>query len=196
MKCLNLGCGKDYKRSFEQELLGGLHYEEWTNLDFNKEVQADVYADITKRLPFKDNTFDYVYASHILEHIPREKLFKFLEEICRVCKKGAKIDFFTPHFSSILATKCPYHYSYWGIDSFRTFEEISNQNNERYSKARFKVLKQELRLCLRGYETIPLLNLLNFLNPIFNFSKVWQLLMERIWFIGFDEIWFKLEVRK
>jgi SAM-dependent methyltransferase len=37
-------------------------------------------------MPFRDKTFDYVIAFHVLEHIPRPELF--LEELMRVAKAG------------------------------------------------------------------------------------------------------------
>ena len=39
-----------------------------------------------KKLPFKDNAFDFVIASHVIEHI--EDLTFFLKEIQRISKKG------------------------------------------------------------------------------------------------------------
>ena len=42
-------------------------------------------------IPFKDNTFDYVSANHILEHIPDDTTA--LHEIYRVLKKGGKLYF-------------------------------------------------------------------------------------------------------
>lgn len=36
---INLGCGNEYKKG-------------WINVDFNKEVKADICADLSKRLPF------------------------------------------------------------------------------------------------------------------------------------------------
>jgi predicted SAM-dependent methyltransferase len=183
MKKLNLGCGKDYR-------------EGYVNLDFNKEVKADIYADISKRLPFKDNTFDYILASHIIEHVPREKFYKFIEEIYRICKPGAIIDVFVPHFTSTVALKVNYHYSYFGIDSFKTFEETSNENCERYCNARFKVLKQELHFVFEHYENFPFVAVFRILNPLFNLGYFWKHLMERIWPFRFDEIYYKLEVVK
>jgi SAM-dependent methyltransferase len=44
-----------------------------------------VIGDATK-LPFKDKSFDFVIASHILEHIPNPELF--LNELQRVSKAG------------------------------------------------------------------------------------------------------------
>ena len=37
-------------------------------------------------LPFKDQSFDYVVSSHILEHV--DDPMKFISELCRVAKKG------------------------------------------------------------------------------------------------------------
>tara|TARA_B100000900_G_C20478966_1_gene674652 strand:+ start:387 stop:1061 length:675 start_codon:yes stop_codon:yes gene_type:complete len=40
----------------------------------------------TKELPFKDNEFDFVYASHVIEHIDDVEFF--IKEIKRISKKG------------------------------------------------------------------------------------------------------------
>jgi predicted SAM-dependent methyltransferase len=180
---LNIGCGTDYKEGF-------------INLDYNKEVKADVYTDILTGLPFPDNTFDFVYASHIIEHIPRGRLYHFLEELSRICKPKAIIEIYAPHCSSPLALGCPYHYTYWSVSSFKTFETETTSAKERYSLARFKVLKCELHLTLRDHENYPRLKLLNYFNFLFNFGRTWQLLMEKLWYIGFDEIKYIIEVAK
>lgn len=49
-----------------------------------KFVQAD-----GRRLPFLDNSFDYVYSHAVIEHVgSREQQLKFIEEAFRVAKKG------------------------------------------------------------------------------------------------------------
>ena len=40
----------------------------------------------SKKLPFKDNEFDFVYASHVIEHI--EDLEFFINELQRISKQG------------------------------------------------------------------------------------------------------------
>ena len=40
----------------------------------------------TERLPFKDNEFDFVYASHVIEHV--DNISFFIEELQRISKKG------------------------------------------------------------------------------------------------------------
>lgn len=76
MKKLNIGCGNDYKKG-------------WINLDFNKNVKADVYCNLEKKLPFEDNSFDEVYSRCVLEHMKNP--FNLILEMKRVCKKGGKI---------------------------------------------------------------------------------------------------------
>lgn len=42
-------------------------------------------ADITK-IPFEDNSFDFIICSHVLEHIPNDRLA--MTELCRVLSKN------------------------------------------------------------------------------------------------------------
>ena len=49
--------------------------------------QPIIYYDGGK-FPFKDNEFDYVICSHVLEHVPVNKLELFLMELQRISPKG------------------------------------------------------------------------------------------------------------
>jgi ubiquinone/menaquinone biosynthesis C-methylase UbiE len=46
------------------------------------------WLDVSKGLPFSDNSVDKIYTSHFLEHIPQRKGFHVLQEIYRIIKKG------------------------------------------------------------------------------------------------------------
>ena len=192
MKKLNLGCGMDYR-------------DGWFNIDFNKKIKTDLCWDIEKkRLPFKDSSIDYVYCSHFLEHI--KDLFKVLDDIWRVCKNGAIIEILVPHYTGTSASKFSFHYNYFGIDSFMHLTKEPNTSKERYGIARVNVLKQELRLFFgKGSNLKPrekykaihkISSCINIFNPLFNFSYVWQLFMEKLFVFGFEEIYYKLEVVK
>lgn len=93
MKLLNLGCG------------GDRHPEPWVNVDnlfaifepgrpertqLHNEPNY-VNADITKPLPFPDETFNVVLFSHCLEHFPAQQGLKILMEIRRVLKTGCSV---------------------------------------------------------------------------------------------------------
>nr|WP_290228019.1 class I SAM-dependent methyltransferase [Trichocoleus desertorum] len=49
----------------------------------------------TEPLPFPDQSVDYVYSSHCLEHISDPT--RVFAEISRVCTDGAKLEFWTPY---------------------------------------------------------------------------------------------------
>ena len=99
---LHLGCGRNY-------------LEGWTNVDYSRSVKADVYCDLEKPLPFKDNSFDLVYGSHILEHI--HKLPELKLELKRIVKFPGCVCFVVPYYLSDDA---------WGDDTHcRAFSEHS-----------------------------------------------------------------------
>src|SRR5919202_4987122 len=61
---------------------------------------VDVAADLSRGLPFRDNSVDAIYTSHTLEHMP--DLIAAMEELWRVCKDGARLNIWVPHAS------CPF----------------------------------------------------------------------------------------
>lgn len=72
---LNLGCGSRVIRG-------------WTNLDFESGPGVTAH-DLRKPLPFPDGRFQFVYHSHVLEHLDREDARRLLTECNRVLKPGA-----------------------------------------------------------------------------------------------------------
>jgi len=103
MKKLNIGCGKDYKNG-------------WLNVDFNKEVKADIYCDLEKKLPFKDSEFDYVLIDNVLEHVKNH--LQLIDEMWRITKNKGIIEVYVPHFTSMYGFKHLTHYKVYGIGSF------------------------------------------------------------------------------
>lgn len=83
MKKLNLGCGEDYK-------------DGWVNVDCRKNLGCDRVMDLNK-LPykFKNEEFDFVLISHVLEHL--DDPIGVLKEVACICKKGARIRVLVPH---------------------------------------------------------------------------------------------------
>lgn len=86
IKKLNLGCGNDYK-------IG------WVNVDCRENVKLDIKWNLEKfPYPFKDNTFDEVLLSHVLEHLNEPA--KVLKEMARISKKNSIITVKVPHANS------------------------------------------------------------------------------------------------
>lgn len=117
---VNLGCGNNSGREF-------------TNVDVLKFPNIHHIHEIEKLPMFADNSVDMVYGSHVVEHIPMERLMAALTEWKRVLKPGGIFRFSVPDFDQIikiyegnnrdvksvrdqiLGQKPPYdnHYSVW-----------------------------------------------------------------------------------
>lgn len=84
-------------------------------LNFEKIIAIDIDVDaleindanekyllnLERSLPFNDNTFEYIYAAELIEHLNKRK--EFLEEIYRILKPSGKLMLTTPNRKSIIA---------------------------------------------------------------------------------------------
>ena len=151
---------------------------------------VDVLADITRGLPFADNTVDRVYMSHFLEHVTA--LIPLMEEVWRACKPNALVYIRGPHASCSLATwKDPTHVRALSLETFRYFHHYHYYSY--YTKARFNIERARLYLLTQGRLTREplLLKLMSaIVNRMANYSWRAQYRCERWWgpLIGIEEI--------
>jgi len=68
---------------------------ETVNIVWGRDV--DYVADASRRLPFSDDTYELIYASHILEHIPWYSLQSSIEEWVRVVSSGGCLEVWVPN---------------------------------------------------------------------------------------------------
>lgn len=179
---LNLGCGRDYRPG-------------WVNVDGNDEVRLDCRCEFAEGLPFATDSVDAILLDNVLEHVPRTALIPFLEEAHRVCRSGAIIEIFVPHYTGMWAFKHITHYSFFGVGTFDPFKVEPPFNGERYAPIRFHVRQERLLFFHHNLQTLPILSRLP-INGLFNFSTTWKQAMERFQVFGFDEIHYVLEVVK
>ena len=78
----------------------------WLNTDVFPNNDSVAYMDATTRFPFDDNTFDYITAEHMIEHIEYDDGQIMLRECFRVLKPGGRVRFATPDLSVLLALHC------------------------------------------------------------------------------------------
>jgi len=50
-----------------------------------------IQVDLMNRMPMNHLTFDHIYASHFLEHLPYEDICKLLQECFRVLIPGGRV---------------------------------------------------------------------------------------------------------
>lgn len=82
---LNLGCGSDIRPSSQN----------WLNADCREGGGVDCVFDISKRFPFADNSFDEIYASHVLEHLANP--LDAIMECHRILKPGGRLTIRVPY---------------------------------------------------------------------------------------------------
>ncbi|MDD5699617.1 MAG: methyltransferase domain-containing protein [Candidatus Nanoarchaeia archaeon] len=114
MERLNIGCGYEKKEGF-------------INIDISKKVKPDMVVNIEKGLPFKDNTFDYIYSWNVLEEI-RPQFWDFvLREISRIAKDGCILEL-SLAFDNLYNRGRINHYRVFNWDSFLICEEGQEHN--------------------------------------------------------------------
>jgi len=74
----------------------------WLNTDLEPTLPEVVYLDALERLPFEDQTFDYVFSEHMIEHIPYKQGLQMLKEIHRILRAGGRVRIATPDLSKLV----------------------------------------------------------------------------------------------
>ena len=75
----------------------------WLNADIAPHSRDVLALDLSKPLPFADETFDYVASEHFVEHMPLSDGIRLLGECFRILKKGGRIRLATPDLARLLA---------------------------------------------------------------------------------------------
>ena len=146
MKVLDIGCGENKK-------------EGSICIDLRKVDSIDIVAD-ARFLPFKNESFDHVYCSHLIEHFSHREVKDVLIEWVRVLKGRGTIEI-----------RCPWlRVRAFLFFLFPTWENVQNiyggqEYEGNYHKCGFSfgLLKSLLEKCgiqnvkriIKGYKGIP-----------------------------------------
>jgi len=134
---------------------------------------VDVVHDLNRRpYPFADNTFDEVYAIHIIEHL--DSILAVMEEIHRISRPNARVVVITPHHSDAISWQDPTHKWHLNSYSFNYFEPAYHTNY--YTDSRFRIKSRHVELAsiwkLLGIQW--LVNLDNRLPAMRFVRKLWE----------------------
>jgi len=110
---LNLGCGNKKKDGF----LG---------VDRYPCDAANLICDVSKPLPFQDDSVDEVYMDNVIEHL--YDIPTLMREVVRISKRGSCVTIITPHFSSLASWRDPTHVHHLSYFSFDHFEKLSTMH--------------------------------------------------------------------
>ena len=122
---LNLGCGKDHK-------------EGYINIDKISVPGVDMAYDLEKLpYPFKNNSVDEIYVSHILEHLDLP-VKDFLEEAKRILKTGGIIKLRVPIGLNAMSI---FHKKHFGVFNFSATDTSDLEQIELWKGWRVDSLK-------------------------------------------------------
>lgn len=89
IKKLHIGCGKNF--------IAG-----WLNSDYYPKSEDILHLDATTKFPFNDDTFDYIFSEHMIEHIPYASGSLMFSECYRILKNKGKIRISTPDLQFLI----------------------------------------------------------------------------------------------
>ncbi len=116
-KLLDIGCGDvPFYQMYQQHITNNIC------VDWAKNNYVDVVHDISKNLPFDDNSFETILLSDVLEHTPNPTVL--IGEIHRILKKNGRLLMNTPFYYHIHAA--PYDYYRYTEFALIKFLEESN----------------------------------------------------------------------
>ena len=133
---LNLGCGADIRN-------------DWINCDFIKhnDIKHDdinLLLDLSKSLPFKDDSIDEILISHVLEHIQNWE--NTMQEIIRILKSNGQLTIMVPYGLSLV----PYHLRYFDSHTLDIYFNNCNRFyndcfQSRFKKPPFKLIEKKIK---------------------------------------------------
>lgn len=176
---LNLGCGNSYLTGF-------------VNADNNINIkELDLFCDLNIfPYPFKDNSVGEVFMDHVLEHL--DNTIKVLLELNRICCNNAIITIKTPHFSC--NWNHPGHRRAIGVG---LFDHLDKHSYDCYGNCNFKIEYIRLRWIRPCYVNSLFKRVVDFfISSLANFNIRFCQRLWCYWVGGFEEIEFKVRVKK
>jgi len=102
---------------------------DWLNTDLYPRSADVVYLDVTRKFPFDDETFDYTFSEHLIEHLAYPDGLRMLCECYRVLKPGGRIRVSTPNLLALFGLLGEHRnarqelYIRWAIDEHVPFAD-------------------------------------------------------------------------
>lgn len=74
----------------------GILPKKYYEIPWSEHIHKIMIHDVRKKLPFNDDSIDFIYSSHLIEHLRKDECEKMLGECFRILKKGGLIRLTTP----------------------------------------------------------------------------------------------------
>lgn len=137
----------------------------WITLDLTP--NCDIYWDLTKGLPFSDNSIYEIYSSHVFEHFTFKEGQKLLDECLRVLAKDGIFYICVPnakiYIEAYLNSNCLYENRFFGYKpAYNNTSRIDYVNYTAYMDGHHKYMFDEQNLIVilenKGFRNVRLRN--------------------------------------
>jgi len=154
---INIGCGRspsngwlNYDNSLALKLskypsitfilkaLNLLNEEQIKNIEWNRNNKIN-FANASKKLPFKNDSIDVIYSSHMLEHLSRSEAINFIFEVRRSLSNGGILRISVPDLRKLVER-------YIGNSDADAFVE-----NTLLADVKLNSIKDKLKLLVIGF---------------------------------------------
>jgi ubiquinone/menaquinone biosynthesis C-methylase UbiE len=115
-------------------------------------LKANVLQADAEFLPFRDESFDFIYSWGVVHHTPDTQ--KAIDEIYRVYKKGGKVCIMIYHRYSILAFALYFYYGFLRGKPFRTIRDVLSNHLESQGTKAYST--REARRMFRKFKDIDI----------------------------------------
>lgn len=114
---LNLGCGRNVKQG-------------WVNVDLQeRENKLDIICDLSREFPFDDESCEYIYSEHFIEHLEWLDGQIFLENCFRCLEPKGTLRLVFPDIRRILKAYVDKNYDFFKVDA----EYLNEKDYQYYS---------------------------------------------------------------
>ncbi len=125
---LHIGCGRNY-------------FDGWINIDNNIEnniQHMDLQWDLRLPLPFQENSVDYIFNEHFLEHLTVDESQRVLKDCLRVLKVGGVLRVAMPDLADTVALYMNPEWKKDNADFFQKFQLDHIQTRAEYINIAFR----------------------------------------------------------
>ncbi len=81
---------------------GAVKFQNWINIDTVSSSTTDLVHDVTRGLPFPNNSCSLIYHEHFLEHLTVQQGLFFLQECRRVLISGGRMRIAMPSLDIVM----------------------------------------------------------------------------------------------
>ena len=136
---------------------GGNYIEGWINIDTGSKIKVDECFDLRNPLPYQNNSINFIYNEHFIEHLTYDQGFLLLKECYRVLMPTGVLRISTPNLEWIVEKYVENNITEWANIRFNPISKcfMLNESLRRWGH-QFVYDPPELKNILRlsGFHTL------------------------------------------